>query len=591
MTFIPADLSGTTESADKNYFLVTIPDLDLNTAYDIQFAWIYADKTLSDASAKVSITTANEGTPNKPKFASGDLSYDLNALVVKWSGLDYLDNAYGSNLDRIDIFIKGGSFGSSYVRSNSFFKQAGTKTIIAQAGTYYVKLQAVTKNGTVSDFSSELTVTTESPIVVDLTPPDNPTSITASAGIDPNDQSGFSLYADISWSHAANASTNGTRGYRIRWTYDTSNEIYEYAYVDYPNNTYRATGLIPNVTYYYQVASVDQYNNTQTYSTAGTFSANDSVATAEGSFARLKSFLSIGGATGDLFKFGTGIATSVNTSLTTTPSLSSGTYNGIILNKTGNKNNYWLTTGQFRVGGNSQFMYWDGTDLSITGNLGVGGSAKIAGHIQMGNSGSSVYYGTIVSNDLSGAGFILNSDGLKFIGSGGNTITLSSSSGAISTGSSSYKITINETADAINFYSGGLNPGFIATSSVYDLGKMVIASPISSTYNRRSQITLWENGGSPAIQIIGGPSGYGSISLEAETINLTRLYNWPSGKIFGVVVSNLTDENRQLVVNQNGDIYLGPRSYYGTSSTPPAINVAVNGQYPEVGDFYFSTAV
>jgi hypothetical protein len=209
----------------------------------------------------------------------------------------------------------------------------------------------------------------------------------------------------------------------------------------------------------------------------------------------------------------------------------------------------------------------------------------------MGNSGSSVYYGTIVSDDLSGAGFILNSNGLKFVGTGGNIVTISSSSGAISTGSSSYKITINETADAINFYSGSLSPGFIATSSVYDLGKMVIASPISSTYNRRSQITLWENGGSPAVQIIGGPSGYGYISLEAETITLGRLYNWPTGKIFGVVVSNLTDENRQLVVNQSGDIYLGPRSYYGTSSVPPAINVAVNGQYPEVGDFYFSTAV
>jgi hypothetical protein len=58
----------------------------------------------------------------------------------------------------------------------------------------------------------------------------------------------------------------------------------------------------------------------QSYTTSGTFGAQDSVATAEGSLARLKSYISIGGATGDQFKFGTGISESINTSTTTTPS-------------------------------------------------------------------------------------------------------------------------------------------------------------------------------------------------------------------------------------------------------------------------------
>jgi len=410
--YVPSDLAVTGKTiVNKAYLDLPFSSLAIGTKYNFQFSYVDLDNNQSDFSPVFEVTTSNISAIQKPRFTSDDLTYTTNTLLVSWNGKDYLNQDYDKRFARIDIYAKGGSFGSTYKVVGQFLK-AGTQTITSLAGQYWVKLQAVSVNGLVSDFSAEQTIITESPIVVDTDPPPNPSGVTVSTGVDPKDQTGFSAYATFSWTHHPNAATNGTRGYRIRWTYDTTNPIYEYGFVDYPNNSYTATGLIPNVEYSYQVASVDQFNNTQSYYTGGTFTASDP--TNPDGWARLKSYLSIGGATGDLFKFGTGIPSSINTSLTTTPSLTSGNYNGIILNKTGNNNNYWLTTGQFRVGGNTQFMYWDGTNLSITGDLGVGGGATIAGNLFMKTSGASIYSGSLTAGALAvgTAGYILNNDGL-----------------------------------------------------------------------------------------------------------------------------------------------------------------------------------
>lgn len=247
------------------------------------------------------------------------------------------------------------------------------------------------KLGGFTSYSNTVTVTPDKIDPTDTTAPSNPTNVSATASVDANDKTGFSLQATISFTKSSDADC---RGYRVRWTTQTSNPIYEYGYVDHPatGNTvsFTVSGLIPNTTYYYQVASVDQFNNTQSYTTAGTFTAQDSVATAEGSLARLKSYISIGGATGDQFKFGTGILDSINTSITTTPSLTAAPvtgYHGILLNKTGNKNNFWLTTGQLRVGTDTQYMYFNGTDLYLTGDINAR-SGKISGNLTITNGGS-----------------------------------------------------------------------------------------------------------------------------------------------------------------------------------------------------------
>lgn len=172
---------GITQKRDGDYFDVVITDLDLSTEYELQVAWVYTDKTLgiSEYSDPYTFVTTGEQPLNKPRFLQSDLTTSLNALIVNWSGLDYLGSAYPKSFDRVDIYVKGGDFGSTYVVAGSF-KEAGKQTIIAQAGTYYVKLRAVSKLGTPSDFSDEWSADTSNPGEV-IEPPTLPIGLTVSS--------------------------------------------------------------------------------------------------------------------------------------------------------------------------------------------------------------------------------------------------------------------------------------------------------------------------------------------------------------------------------------------------------------------------
>ena len=593
------NISGKIDPSNKDYFDITINPLKLVTDYNFQFQWIFEDKALNEKvgdnwSNVFKVTTISDAI-NKPQFRASDISYTGNTLLVSWSGKDYLGADYKGNLQRIDIWAKGGSFGSEYKVVGSFQK-AGTQTITSSAAQYYVKLQAVSNSGGVSLFSDEQTIITESPLIVDLTPPENPTGPGVTSGVDPNDQTGFSAFAKFSWTHHPNSATNGTRGYRIRWTYDTANPIYEYGFVDYPNNSYTATGLIPNVEYSFQVASVDQFNNTQTYLPGGTFTASDP--TNPDGWARLKSYISIGGATGDLFKFGTGIATSINTSLTTSPSLSANTYNGIILNKTGNNNNYWLTTGQFRVGGNSQFMYWDGTNLSITGDLGVGGSATVAGHLFMKTSGASIYSGAIVNDTLPDGtrGFVLNNNGLLVqnneTGANRKYVRLDPTTGTIFANNAQISGTIiitgGATKDAID---DAASKATTATSNVSTLTGTVtglsstvtglsasLAGKVDTTLYSKSEIInkLNDNGGGTTIKgsvistgaIISNNVSAGENGIRGGTFTT-------AGSIFDL--DNGTISTPNFRINSSGAAFFKGSIESGSTITGSTLSTAGNG--------------
>ena len=248
----------------------------------------------------------------------------------------------------------------------------------------------------------------------------NPGSTSASASIDPKDLSGFSLVSNISWTQSTDTKT---AGYAIRWSTDNPanvvSPLWEYASVSGITTTsFAATGLIPNTTYYYQVASTTPYDVVNwTGAASGTFIASDADGTAAGALARLKSFIAIGGASQDLFKIGTGISQSINlnTDPIVSPTLTAGTYHGIILNKSTLNvgNNFWLTTGQFRVGNPTEFMYWNGTNLYLTGNINATGG-KFTGNVQLaiptgGTTSGTLYAG---ANPTSGARVRLSSEGI-----------------------------------------------------------------------------------------------------------------------------------------------------------------------------------
>jgi hypothetical protein len=263
------------------------------------------------------------------------------------------------------------------------------------------------------------------------TPPAAPSTASVVGSIDSNDKSGFSGKMTVTWS--ANTDTN-TSGYAIRWSSQNpatvTNPLWEYGQVDGKSTTtFEITGLTPNTTYYWQVTAKSPYNAISWASPkSGTLAPIVDPNAPSDTFAQLRSVLSIGGKTADLFKIGTGIAQDINTSITITPSLTTGTYNGIILNKSSTNygHNYWLNTGQFRVGSATSFLYWSGSDLYTTGKINATGGS-FTGDVQL--NGGSLYAGALPNT---GARVRLNSSGIfAYDANNAQTVAITQSDGKI----------------------------------------------------------------------------------------------------------------------------------------------------------------
>ena len=263
------------------------------------------------------------------------------------------------------------------------------------------------------------------------TPPSAPSSGSAVGSIDANDKSGFSGKMTVSWT--ANTDTN-TSGYVIRWSAQdpsvVTNPLWEYGQVDgKATTTFEITGLTPNTRYYWQLTAKSPYNAISWASPrSGTINPIiDSNAPAD-VFAQLRSVLSIGGKNADLFKIGTGISQDINTSITTTPSFTTGTYNGIILDRSSTNygHNYWLNTGQFRVGSATSFLFWSGSDLYTTGKINATGGS-FTGDVQL--NGGSLFAG---SQANTGARVRLNSSGLfAYDANNAQTVAITQADGKI----------------------------------------------------------------------------------------------------------------------------------------------------------------
>ena len=250
--------------------------------------------------------------------------------------------------------------------------------------------------------------------------PKAPTGVSVTPSIDPEDKSGFSIKIDVSWTASTDADTNG---YVIRWSANNpatvTNPLWEYGQVDGKATTkFSITGLTPNTVYYWQVTAKSPFNSISWDTSvtgqvaSGTFGPVSDPNAPEGNL-QLRSVLSIGGKTADLFKIGTGITQSINTSTTITPTQTSGTYNGIILDRstTNFGHNYWLNTGQFRVGSASSFLYWDGSDVYTTGKINATGGV-FTGNLRL-TTGSIIAGGTFAQDGtVSGARVVMQSGGL-----------------------------------------------------------------------------------------------------------------------------------------------------------------------------------
>lgn len=266
--------------------------------------------------------------------------------------------------------------------------------------------------------------------------PTAPLNSTVSGAIDPDDLSGFSVKITASWTANTDADTNG---YVIRWSSQdpsvVTNPVWEYGQVDgKTTTTFSITGLTPNTKYYWQVTSKSPFNTISWASPqSGTVGPIVDPNAPADVWSQLRSIISIGGKTADLFKIGTGIAQSINTSTTITPAQTAGTYSGIILNRstTNFGHNYWLNTGQFRVGSASSFLYWDGSDVYTTGKINATGGT-FTGNLRV-TTGSIIAGGTFAQDgSVSGARVVMQTSGLfAHDATGAQSVVIQSADGLI----------------------------------------------------------------------------------------------------------------------------------------------------------------
>jgi len=123
----------------------------------------------------------------------------------------------------------------------------------------WVKARFSSDAGIYTAFSAAQAVTPTSPVVADNEGPPDITSLTTSGGIDSKGTVGFNGYVDLSWGAIT---AGDIRGYRIRYrpVSDPASK-YSYADSKGSGTSYRLHGLSIGATYEIAVATYDQYNN------------------------------------------------------------------------------------------------------------------------------------------------------------------------------------------------------------------------------------------------------------------------------------------------------------------------------------------
>lgn len=379
----------------------------------------------------------------------------------------------------------------------------------------YVKIRYLTDDGFTSSWSTEQSVTPIDAIAADVNAPDAPSTISATAGTDSTGTIGFNGVVNISWTGVSDSTL---RGYRIRFRpYKASAPFENYSYVDSPGTatTYRLAGLALGTTYEVGIASYDEFNNTSSAYTALSPNITVSGTPFVGTNVSTTGYFEAGvsGTDTGTFKFGYGVDTGKR---------------GLVLNSS----NYWYIdsaqSALFKIGGSSNnYVLWNGTKLSIDGDLGVAGGTTIGGNIAMGASGASIYQGTLnVSGNLTSDGFLLNSGGLV-IKKGAVQLRLDTSDGGIY---AQYGQIAGWTIDSSKFERGTTNTYTgISSTGTYAIWA---GSPVSAG-NSSAKFSVTPAGAVIAqdITITGGSLTVGASSIAASTGKLISTDAEITGKI------------------------------------------------------------
>lgn len=297
-------------------------------------------------------------------------------------------------------------------------------------------------------------ITIKDPIVVDANPPTNDFTVgTATVQDDPDGLFTFNKKILFNWT--ANTDTS-TYGYQIRFRRVGTTD---YTYMSVPGRTVTSTylyGLKAGQTYEIGVSTYDQFGNTNT----SDWKSYPSIVIPPST--SLAADVAI--TAGDM-KMGYGIGGD---------NANKGLYLG--------PENYWYVIGnttasssaRLSVGGTNDKLLWDGTNISVTGNL-TARAGSFTGNILLASSNASIYNGTINSaGNLTGNGFALNATGLK-VANGSNSVTLDATSGQITANAGSigsWQITTDGLSNnnaRINSLTGSIELGGFNTDDIVRL--------------------------------------------------------------------------------------------------------------------------
>jgi hypothetical protein len=297
-------------------------------------------------------------------------------------------------------------------------------------------------------------ITIKDPIVVDANPPTNDFTVgTATVQDDPDGLFTFNKKILFNWT--ANTDTS-TYGYQIRFRRVGTTD---YTYMSVPGRTVTSTylyGLKAGQTYEIGVSTYDQFGNTNT----SDWKSYPSIVIPPST--SLAADVAI--TAGDM-KMGYGIGGD---------NANKGLYLG--------PENYWYVIGnttassaaRLSVGGTNDKLLWDGTNISVTGNL-TARAGSFTGNILLASNNASIYNGTInADGNLTGNGFALNATGLK-VANGSNSVTLDATSGQITANAGSigsWQITTNGLSNnnaRINSLTGSIELGGFNTDDIVRL--------------------------------------------------------------------------------------------------------------------------
>lgn len=316
----------------------------------------------------------------------GPLSYNVSFTNNSDFDRIYIEDSTDSGVTWVD---KGSS------PSNPVYVSAGN-SLPRQVRARFSKIR-----GGLTGYSNIATVTPDPLVSLNDEAPNPPDSLSGTSGIDNSGSIGFNGFINFTWT--PNSSSSNVRGYRIRFRpYRASAPFEEWSYVDSPgtSTTYRLTGLAVGTTYEIAVGSFNEFNKESITYTSGTNVTVSGTPFIGTNVTTSGYFGANSGSDVGEFRFGYAVEPGKR---------------GIRFND----DNYWYidsnASAAFKLGGDSEnYIQWNGQAFIVQGDLRAK-KGNFSGHVEI-KSGGSLFSGVMNQNqsNITGAGYILNSTGLKF---------------------------------------------------------------------------------------------------------------------------------------------------------------------------------